>query len=103
MHRLRSNTKHGKIGAYLDFVFMWRGVLHIHGIEVIETFFECQSMIFCFNHLDNIKLPYFVKFLVGSFHNLFTKLPKWFLLCRNEVINMLKDDMALFGDWHTKL
>ena len=55
-------------------------------------------MIFCFDHLDNVKLPYFVKFLVGSFHNLFTKLPKWFLLCHNEVINMLKDDMACMQD-----
>ena len=98
MHRLRSNTKHGKIGAYLDFIFMRRGVLHTHGIEVIETFFECQSMIFCFNHLDNIELPYFVKFLVGSY--LFTEFSKWFSLCLNEIFNMLKYDVALVGDWY---
>ena len=98
MHRLRSNTKYGKIGAYLDFIFMRRGVLHIHGIEVIETFFECQSMIFCFNHLDNIKLPYFVKFLVGSLYYLFTEFSKWFSLCLDEIFNMLKYDVTLVGD-----
>ena len=60
-------------------------------------------MIFCFDHLDNVKLAYFVKFLVGSFYYLFTEFPKWFSLCLNEFFNMLKYDVALVGDWYTKL
>ena len=103
MHRKRSNTKTQQNRSLYRLYFFAEGGLHIHGIEVVDTFFKGQSMSFCFNHLDDVKLPYFVKFLMGSFNNLFTELPKWFLLCHNEFINMLKYDVALVGDWHTKL
>ena len=57
--------------------FRFRRVLsYIDWIEVVDTFFKSPSVIFRFNHLDNIELPYFVKFLVGSFYHLFTELSK---------------------------
>ena len=50
-HKTRQNRSLYRLYFYAE----GRGVLNIHGIEVIETFFECQSMSFCFNHLDNIE------------------------------------------------
>ena len=46
---------------------------------MVDTFFKSLSVIFRFNHLDNIELPNFVKFLVGSFYHLFTEFSSWTL------------------------
>ena len=106
MHKMRSCTETRQNRSLHGFYFYAEGG-YITFIELkwlhVDTFLKSQSMIFRFDHLDNVKLPHFIKFLVGSFYYLFTEFSKWVSLCLNEIFNMLKYEVSLVGDWYTKL